>query len=50
LYFQDLFGVVSPIFMVEILASTLVVSCVAGIIPAINAARANISEILRSEC
>ena len=49
LYFQDLFGVVSPIFMVEILASTLVVSCVAGIIPAINAARANISEILRAE-
>ena len=49
LYFQDLFGVVSPIFMVEILASTLVVSCVAGIIPAISATRANISEILRSE-
>jgi len=49
LYFQDLFGVVSPIFMVEILASTLVVSCVAGIIPAINATRANISELLRAE-
>ncbi len=49
LFFQDLFGVVPPIFMVEILASTLVVSCVAGIIPAINAQRANISESLRSE-
>ena len=49
LYFQDLFGVVSPIFMVEISASTLVVSCVAGIIPAINATRANISELLRAE-
>ena len=49
LFFQGLFGVVSPIFMVEILASTLAVSCVAGILPAINAMRANISEVLRSE-
>jgi len=49
LFFQGLFGVVSPIFMVEILASTLIVSCVAGIIPAISAMRANISEVLRSE-
>jgi putative ABC transport system permease protein len=49
LFFQGLFGVVSPIFMVEILASTLVVSCVAGIIPAISAMSANISKVLRSE-
>ena len=49
LFFQDLFDIVSPIFMVEILTSTVVVSCVAGIIPAINAMRANISEVLRAE-
>ena len=49
LFFQDLFVVVSPIFMVEILASTLVLSCVAGIIPAINVTRASISEMLRFE-
>jgi len=49
LFFQGLFGVVSPIFMVEILASTLIISCVAGIIPAISAMSANISEVLRSE-
>jgi putative ABC transport system permease protein len=49
LFFPGLFDIVSPIFMVEILASTVVVSCVAGIIPAIDAMRANISEAARSE-
>jgi len=48
-FFFDLFNVVSPLFMVKILASTVAVSCVAGIIPAIAASKMNISEVLRSE-
>jgi len=49
LFLPSLFDIVSPIFMIEILAFTVVVSSIAGIIPAINAMRANISEVLRSE-
>jgi putative ABC transport system permease protein len=48
-FFKGLFDIVSPALMVEILTSIVVVSCVAGIIPAMNAMRANISEALRSE-
>jgi putative ABC transport system permease protein len=49
LFFQSPFDIVSPVFMAEVLTSTAVVSCVAGLIPAVNAMRANISEVLRSE-
>ncbi len=49
MFFFDLLDIVPPLFMIKILASTVVVSCVAGIIPAIAASRINISEVLRSE-
>jgi len=49
MFFFDLLDIVPPLFMTKILASTVVVSCVAGIIPAIVASRMNISEVLRSE-
>jgi putative ABC transport system permease protein len=49
MFFFDLFNMVSPLFMIKILASTVAVSCVAGVIPAIAASRVNISEVLRSE-
>jgi putative ABC transport system permease protein len=49
MFFFDLLDIVPPLFMTKILASTVVVSCVAGIIPAIAASRMNISEVLRSE-
>ena len=49
MFFFDLFNIVSPLFMMKILASTVAVSCVAGVIPAIAASRMNISEVLRSE-
>jgi len=49
MFFFDLFNIVSPLFMIKILASTVAVSCVAGVIPAIAASRMNISEVLRSE-
>jgi putative ABC transport system permease protein len=47
--FPGLFYVVSPTMMIEILASTVAVSCVAGIIPAITATRMTVAEVLRSE-
>jgi len=49
MFFFDLFNIVSPLFMIKILASTVAVSCVAGVIPAIAASKMNISEVLRSE-
>ena len=49
MFFFDLFNIISPFFMIKILASTVAVSCVAGVIPAIAASRMNISEVLRSE-
>lgn len=49
MFFFDLLDIVPPLFMTKILASTVVVSCVAGIIPAVAASRMNISEVLRSE-
>jgi putative ABC transport system permease protein len=49
MFFFDLFNIVSPLFMMKILASTVAISCVAGVVPAIAASRMNISEVLRSE-
>ena len=49
MFFFDLFNIVSPLFMMKILASTVALSCVAGVVPAIAASRMNISEVLRSE-
>jgi len=49
LFFQSPFDIVSPIFMAEVLTSTAIVSCAAGLVPAVNAMRANISEVLRAE-
>jgi hypothetical protein len=48
-FFPSLFSIVSPVFMVEILASTIAVCCVGGIIPAIKATKTRISEVLRAE-
>ena len=48
-FFPGVFTVVSPVFMVEILASTITVCCIGGIIPAIKATKTRISEVLRAE-
>jgi putative ABC transport system permease protein len=48
-FFPGLFSIVSPVFMVEIFASTMIVCCVGGMIPAVKAARTRISEVLRAE-
>lgn len=47
--FPGLFHVVPLTLMIKILASTVTVSCIAGIIPAITATRMKVTEVLRSE-
>jgi len=47
--FPDLFTIVPPLFMVEVIALTVVVSCVAGLIPAMFATRTRVGSLLRSE-
>lgn len=49
LIFPDLFSLVSPLMMLEIIALTVVLSCIAGVMPALIVARRNIVEVLRSE-
>lgn len=49
LFFPGVLEVVPFSFMVEILVSTVAVSCIAGIIPSIAATRMNITEVLRAE-
>lgn len=49
LFFSDPLAFVPPLFILRILASTMIVSCVAGIIPSITASKMNIAETLRSE-
>ncbi len=49
LMFPDLFSLVSPIMMLETIALTVFLSCIAGMIPALVVARTNIVEVLRSE-
>jgi len=49
MFFSDLFNVFSVLFMIRILASTVAVSCLAGLIPALAASKINLPEMLRSE-
>lgn len=45
----NIFNMVSPLLLAEIVAGVVVVSCVAGLIPAFVAARASITDVLRAE-
>jgi len=49
LFFPGIFDITPPLLVFEILVSTVAVSCIAGVIPAIAAARMNITEVLRAE-
>ena len=49
LFFPGVFEVVPLSFMLQILVSTVTVSCIAGVIPSIAATRMNITEVLRAE-
>ncbi len=49
LFFSDLFSFIPPLFIIRILASTVVISCLAGLVLSIAASRMNIAETLRAE-
>ncbi|MEM3697808.1 MAG: FtsX-like permease family protein [Candidatus Bathyarchaeia archaeon] len=48
-FFPSLFEVVPPIYMIEIFSAIVLVCCFGGILPAINAIRMRIAEVLRAE-
>jgi putative ABC transport system permease protein len=48
-FFSSIFEIVPPLYMLELFAIVIVVCCVGGIIPAINAARTRIADVLRAE-
>jgi len=47
--FPDIFTIVSPLLLTKTVACMVTASCVAGLIPAIAAARTSIADILRAE-
>jgi len=49
LFFPSILEIVPPVYMLEIFAAIVGVCCLGGIIPAINAMRMRIAEILRAE-
>ena len=48
-FFPSIFEIVPPVYMLEIFAAVVVMCCIGGIIPAINATRMRIAEVLRAE-
>jgi len=48
-FFPSIFEIVPPLYMLEIFAAIVVVCCVGGVVPAINAMRMRIAEVLRAE-
>ena len=48
-FFPGLFDVVPPVYMIEIFSAIVLVCCFGGILPAINAVRMRIAEVLRAE-
>jgi ABC-type antimicrobial peptide transport system permease subunit len=49
LFFPSIFEIVPPLYMLEMFTAIVAVCCVGGIIPAINATRMRIAEVLRAE-
>jgi len=48
-FVPSIFDIVPPLYMVEIFAAVVLVSCAGGIIPAVSATRMRIAEALRAE-
>jgi len=48
-FFPSIFDLVPPFYMGEMLVAVVLVCCLGGIVPAINAARTRIAEVLRAE-
>jgi ABC-type antimicrobial peptide transport system permease subunit len=48
-FFPSILEIVPPLYMIEMFAAVVLVCCLGGIVPAINAARTRIAEVLRAE-
>jgi putative ABC transport system permease protein len=48
-FFPTFYEIIPPLYMLETFISIVAVCCIGGIIPAINAARMRIAEVLRAE-
>jgi putative ABC transport system permease protein len=49
MFFPTFYEIIPPLYMLEIFLAVVFVCCLGGIIPAINAARMRIAEVLRAE-
>jgi ABC-type antimicrobial peptide transport system permease subunit len=49
LFFPSIFEIVPPIYLLEIFASVVGVCCAGSIVPAVNAMRMRIADVLRAE-
>ncbi|MBS7637159.1 ABC transporter permease, partial [Candidatus Bathyarchaeota archaeon] len=49
LFLAGLFDIVTPAYMVQIFATVVAVCCLGGVLPAANAAKMRIAEVLRAE-
>jgi putative ABC transport system permease protein len=49
LFFPSIFEIVPPLYMLEMFAAIVGICCVGGVIPAANAMRTRIAEVLRAE-
>jgi ABC-type lipoprotein release transport system permease subunit len=48
-FFSSVFEIVPPLYMLEIFAVIILVCCAGGIVPALNAARMRLAEVLKAE-
>jgi putative ABC transport system permease protein len=48
-FFPTFYDIIPPLYMLEIFIAIITVCCIGGIIPAINATRMRIAEVLRAE-
>jgi len=48
-FFPSIFEIVPPLYLIEIFAAIVSVSCIGGVVPALNAMRMRIAEVLRAE-
>ncbi|MGQ9641059.1 MAG: ABC transporter permease [Candidatus Bathycorpusculaceae bacterium] len=49
LFFPSIFEIVPPTYMVEMFTAIVAICCLGGVIPAVNATRTRIAEVLRAE-
>jgi len=48
-FVSDIFGFIPPLYMLEVFLAVVCACCVGGLVPAVNAVRMRIAEVLRAE-